>query len=67
MADIGHTAIGAWSGGRVMHFGEPLDDARLEALIRPGEDIRTVVTSVVPCADWIAGRTASHRRLVTTS
>ncbi|MGB0731722.1 MAG: hypothetical protein ACPGRF_06055 [Miltoncostaeaceae bacterium] len=47
MAEIGHTAIGAWSGGRVMHFGEPLDDARLEALIRPGADIRTVVTADV--------------------
>jgi aryl-alcohol dehydrogenase-like predicted oxidoreductase len=59
MADIGHTAIGAWSGGRVMHFGEPLDDARLEALIRPGADIRTVVTADVYAegeADRIVGR-----------
>ena len=24
---IGHTAIGTWSGGRFMHFGEPLDTA----------------------------------------
>ena len=59
MAEIGHTAIGAWSGGRVMHFGEPLDDARLEALIRPGADIRTVVTADVYAegeADRIVGR-----------
>lgn len=59
MAEIGHTAIGAWSGGRVMHFGEPLDDARLEALIRPGTDIRTVVTADVYAegeADRIVGR-----------
>jgi len=59
MADIGHTAIGAWSGGRVMHFGEPLDDARLEALIRPGADIRAVVTADVYAegeADRIVGR-----------
>ncbi len=59
MAEIGHTAIGAWSGGRVMHFGEPLDDARLEALIRPGADICTVVTADVYAegeADRIVGR-----------
>ena len=59
MAEIGHTAIGAWSGGRVMHFGEPLDDQRLEALIRPGEDICTVVTADVYAegeADRIVGR-----------
>lgn len=59
MAEIGHTAIGAWSGGRVMHFGEPLDDARLEALLRPGTDICTVVTADVYAegeADRIVGR-----------
>ncbi len=28
-----------------MHFGEPLDDARLEALLRPGEGIDTVITA----------------------
>ena len=28
--------IGTWSGGRFMHFGEPLDDERLIALLRPG-------------------------------
>ncbi len=42
-----------------MHFGEPLDDARLEALIRPGADIRTVVTADVYAegeADRIVGR-----------
>jgi aryl-alcohol dehydrogenase-like predicted oxidoreductase len=39
------TAIGAWSGGRFMHFGEPLDDARLEALLRPGQGIDTVITA----------------------
>ena len=59
MAEIGHTAIGAWSGGRVMHFGAPLDDERLEALIRPGHDICTVVTADVYAdgeADRIVGR-----------
>ncbi|MGO9488578.1 MAG: aldo/keto reductase [Solirubrobacteraceae bacterium] len=39
------TAIGTWSGGRFMHFGEPLQDARLEALLRPGGGIDTVITS----------------------
>ncbi len=28
-----------------MHFGEPLDDERLAALIRPGDDIGTVITA----------------------
>ena len=59
MAEIGHTAIGAWSGGRVMHFGVPLDDARLEALLRPGPDITTIVTADVYGegeADRIVGR-----------
>jgi aryl-alcohol dehydrogenase-like predicted oxidoreductase len=39
------TAIGTWSGGRYMRFGEPLDDARLEALLRPGDGIQTVITA----------------------
>jgi aryl-alcohol dehydrogenase-like predicted oxidoreductase len=29
------TAVGSWSGGRFMHFGEPLRDERLVALLRP--------------------------------
>jgi aryl-alcohol dehydrogenase-like predicted oxidoreductase len=41
------TAIGTWSGGRFMHFGEPLEDARLERLLRPGEGIDTVITADV--------------------
>jgi aryl-alcohol dehydrogenase-like predicted oxidoreductase len=28
-----------------MHFGEPLDDERLAALVRPGDDVRTVITA----------------------
>jgi aryl-alcohol dehydrogenase-like predicted oxidoreductase len=39
------TAIGTWSGGRFMHFGEPLDDARLETLLRPGTGIDTVMSA----------------------
>ncbi len=45
--DLGKTAIGTWSGGRFMHFGEPLDDARLEAVLRPGDGIETVLTADV--------------------
>ncbi len=41
------TAIGTWSGGRFMHFGEPLDDERLSALLRPGGGIDTVITADV--------------------
>jgi aryl-alcohol dehydrogenase-like predicted oxidoreductase len=43
--DPTRTAIGTWSGGRFMHFGEPLDDARLETLLRPGDGIDTVMSA----------------------
>jgi aryl-alcohol dehydrogenase-like predicted oxidoreductase len=39
------TAIGTWSGGRFMHFGEPLLDERLLALLRPGGGIDTVMSA----------------------
>src|SRR6478609_8985858 len=39
------TAIGTWSGGRFMHFGEPLEDERLLALLRPGAGIDTVMSA----------------------
>src|SRR4051794_26239235 len=45
MAKLGHTALGTWSGGRFMHFGAPLDDERLAALLRPDDRIRTVITA----------------------
>src|SRR5919112_5983908 len=45
MPDPTRTAIGSWSGGRFMHFGEPLDDDRLIALLRPDERLRTVITA----------------------
>jgi aryl-alcohol dehydrogenase-like predicted oxidoreductase len=41
------TAIGTWSGGRFMHFGEALSDERLDALLRPGDGIDTVITADV--------------------
>jgi aryl-alcohol dehydrogenase-like predicted oxidoreductase len=43
--DPTRTAIGTWSGGRFMHFGEPLTDERLLALLRPGEGIDTVISA----------------------
>ena len=47
MSAPGHTALGAWSGGRYMHFGTPLDDERFVALLRPDPQIHTVVTADV--------------------
>jgi aryl-alcohol dehydrogenase-like predicted oxidoreductase len=45
MPEPTRTAIGTWSGGRFMHFGEPLDEERLVALLRPDERLRTVITA----------------------
>ena len=45
MRDPGHVAVGTWSGGRFMHFGEQLDEDRLAGLIRPGGGIDTVITA----------------------
>jgi aryl-alcohol dehydrogenase-like predicted oxidoreductase len=45
MDDLQHVAVGTWSGGRFMHFGDPVDDARMEALLRPGDGIATVLTA----------------------
>jgi aryl-alcohol dehydrogenase-like predicted oxidoreductase len=45
MTDLGHLALGTWSGGRFMHFGEPLGDERLAALLRPDDAISTVITA----------------------
>jgi aryl-alcohol dehydrogenase-like predicted oxidoreductase len=39
------SAIGTWSGGRFMHFGEPLAEDRLLTLLRPGEGIDTVISA----------------------
>ena len=47
MSAPGHTALGAWSGGRYMHFGEALDEDRYVRLLRPDEGIHTVVTADV--------------------
>jgi len=41
----GRTAIGTWSGGRFLHFGEAISEERLEALLQPGDGIETVLTA----------------------
>jgi aryl-alcohol dehydrogenase-like predicted oxidoreductase len=59
--DLTRTAYGTWSGGRFMHFGEPLTDDRFLACIRHAYDrgIRTFMTSDVygnGAADEMLGR-----------
>jgi aryl-alcohol dehydrogenase-like predicted oxidoreductase len=41
----GRKALGTWSGGRFLHFGEAIDEDRLVALLRPGDGIDTVLTA----------------------
>jgi aryl-alcohol dehydrogenase-like predicted oxidoreductase len=64
MLDLSHTALGTWSGGRFMRFGEPLDDDRLLALFTPDDAIRTVLTADVYGegeADRLLGRALAAR------
>jgi aryl-alcohol dehydrogenase-like predicted oxidoreductase len=42
---LGHVAVGSWSGGRFMRFGDEISEERLEALLRPGGGIRTLMTA----------------------
>src|SRR5579884_295561 len=63
--DPGPVAVGTWSGGRFMRFGEALDDERFLALIAPDESIRTVMTADVYGAgeaDRMLGRAIAGRR-----
>jgi aryl-alcohol dehydrogenase-like predicted oxidoreductase len=45
MSAPGRSAIGTWSGGRFLHFGEAIAEERLTALLRPGDGIDTVLTA----------------------
>jgi aryl-alcohol dehydrogenase-like predicted oxidoreductase len=45
VSEPGRSAIGSWSGGRFLHFGEPIDEDRLAALLRPGRGIDTVLSA----------------------
>ena len=59
MREPGRAAIGTWSGGRFLRFGETIDEARLEALLRPGKGIDTLLTADAYGqgeADWVLGR-----------
>lgn len=52
-------AIGSWSGGRFLRFGEPITEPRLASLLRPGDGINTLLTADVYGegeADRILGR-----------
>jgi len=60
--DPGRVAVGTWSGGRFMHFGQPIDDDRFLAMVRPGGGIDTVITADVYGAgeaDAMLGRAIS--------
>jgi aryl-alcohol dehydrogenase-like predicted oxidoreductase len=43
----GQKAIGSWSGGRYLRFGEAIDEARLQGLLPPGRGVDTVLTADV--------------------
>jgi len=45
--DPTRAALGTWSGGRFMNFGEPLDDERFLDLITPDQRIPTLLTADV--------------------
>jgi aryl-alcohol dehydrogenase-like predicted oxidoreductase len=45
VGEPGRSAIGAWSGGRFLHFGEAIEEERLQSLLRPGGGIDTVLTA----------------------
>ncbi|HEX9966552.1 MAG TPA: aldo/keto reductase [Solirubrobacterales bacterium] len=45
MREPGRQAIGTWSGGRFLRFGEAIEEERLEALLRPDDGIDTVLTA----------------------
>jgi aryl-alcohol dehydrogenase-like predicted oxidoreductase len=59
MAQLTHTALGSWSGGRFMNFGTEISEERLLALLRPGAGVDTLVTADVygqGGADELVGR-----------
>ena len=47
MSEPGIVALGTWSGGRFMHFGEPLDEDRLVALLTPAAPLNTLLSADV--------------------
>jgi aryl-alcohol dehydrogenase-like predicted oxidoreductase len=60
LSEPGRNAVGTWSGGRYLHFGDAIDEDRLAALLRPGGGIETVLTADAYGqgeADRLLGRT----------
>ncbi|MGE5282866.1 MAG: aldo/keto reductase [Chloroflexota bacterium] len=45
MTEPGRIAVGTWSGGRFLRFGEAVDEDRLVELLRPGGGVETVLTA----------------------
>ena len=45
MTGPGQSAIGTWSGGRYLRFGEAIEEERLAGLLRPGRGISTVLSA----------------------
>jgi aryl-alcohol dehydrogenase-like predicted oxidoreductase len=45
LSEPGRSAIGTWSGGRFLHFGEAIEEERLISLLRPGGGIETVLSA----------------------
>lgn len=45
MREPGRSAIGTWSGGRFLHFGEAIEEERLQALLGPDAGIDTVLSA----------------------
>ena len=45
MRNPSQSALGAWSGGRFIHFGEEIEEQRLVELLRPGNGIDTLITA----------------------
>jgi aryl-alcohol dehydrogenase-like predicted oxidoreductase len=61
--DPGQTALGAWSGGRFLRFGETIEEDRLVELLRP-DGIDTVLTADAygqGAADRVLGRSLEGR------
>jgi aryl-alcohol dehydrogenase-like predicted oxidoreductase len=62
--DPGTIAVGTWSGGRFMRFGQALDDQRFISLISPDDRLDTVITADVygtGDADRMLGRAIAGR------
>jgi len=45
VTEPGRQAIGSWSGGRYLRFGDAIEPERLESLLRPGDGVDTVMTA----------------------